>query len=195
MPRYKITAFYHDLVGNYGWSFSSFRQEASDAACVIALDGFNDQLMSISSTKVFMDGALVADQAGGVPSRFHPSTDFTTPQGTDPADPNPMADGLMFQGYGGAVAKGRSEWLFHGIADGYLASYNQWDVVGAPMPAVLAAAAVYFLQYRPNASPVHAYPIVDPPQPFFTWRWNNFVRLRRVGRPLSRGGQGLRTRS
>lgn len=194
MPLYKITAFFHDEVGNYGWSFSSYRIEADVADVVSALDTFLADLMVPTSLSVYLDGCAVADQAGGVPSRFVPSTAFTNNHGTAGGRPYPIADGLMWEGYGGAVNKGRSDWLFHGISQAFSASFNQWDLTLADLIALNAAAVLYFLQFRSVISPVKGYPVVAPPAAFNTWRLNPFIRLRRVGRPLSRGGQGLRSR-
>jgi hypothetical protein len=194
MPVYKIIGFWHDTVSGFGWSNLNHRSEIDVPSAFASFDTWNDFYLSGASNQVVLDGCQVEDVAGGQPTNFRPKAAFTTAIGQVAAVPFPTADGLLYSGYGGPVNKGQVNWLLHGYPRTTALDSNRWNLADATIGFLRTASDAYFRQYRKAVSPVHGWPIINPPAAFPLSNIDAYIRLRRVGRPFLHGGQGLRNR-
>jgi hypothetical protein len=195
MPLFKWTAFYHDDVSLYDWSISNTDIWANQAAFLADFNPWNTKYMACCPPHIHAINLQYQDLAGGMPLVVLGPGVITNTVGTAPVGGTyPTADGWLWKGYGGPVNKGRSDYLFHGISSDYSADSNFWDPANAQLLALALENFHFLKQFRPVASPVRGYPIVAPPEIFTSYLIDPYIRLRRVGRPFHRGGQGLRSR-
>jgi hypothetical protein len=194
MSLRKTTLFFSDSISGYGWSMSNYNVYPSEAATLAAADAFVQAYLAVCTSSIHLLGMQAIRPGQSLPTVFEPPAAFTFAAGIAAGDHYPSADGLLFEGYGGVVNRGRSDWLMHGIARSYAVNSNIWNITHADLVALGAAAFAWFDQYRKVASPVLGFPAVDPPEPFDTYELNPFIRLRRTGRSFQHGGQGLHSR-
>lgn len=192
--RFKIVLNYEDAVSGFGWSTRTYRDEVSFAAAKGRADVWNSAYLLACSTQVILRGAQIREDVVGTPTVFYDLSGFANVAGAIGIPPLPSADGILWEGYGGGVNKGRSDFLLHGIPRSYQLDSNSWDLTTGTLVVLDAACLFYFQQYRPAVSPVLGFPIVSPPTNFVAGGWNPYIRLRRTGRPFLAGGQGLRSR-